>query len=474
MAEQSSIAADTASTSRRSARIPEPTPTDIVTRILRQPGGRLVILKSATSPASIQRLLTQARTLDAARHPGVVELLDTEVSTDSITLTIAWAGSRRLSDIPSLDPAEIAGLTAAIAGIIADLHDIGVVHGRIDASHVVIDGNGAPVLCGFGDPAASSSADDVAAIGEMVHELLERSARPRPVFSLRHRRGSAGTGGLLHLIGAATDPDPRRRPTARTLAATAHRAVGSPRLPEGRSPGGDPNGEAGSDSRSGSGRTPVGSIVDPGDSYTDVFRELDTILDTNKHRRHTRQRAKTASLVVVALVVILGPRMIGSLFDGSRPSTGPAPVASATDVFGSHADGSRTVGSDTVADGLETSEPSAVRANAPVVEHDGVLFRVGEPGDLALVADWYCTGTVTPAVIRPRTLEVFVFDTWATDATPVATTSSVRLPDGVDVETATADPGRCGTLLVSRIAGPAIAVSVVNASSSSFGTEAGQ
>src|SRR5204863_3836439 len=42
-----------------------------------------------------------------------------------------------------------AALVAAVAETVADLHAIGVIHGRIEPSHVLVAGGGRPILCGF-------------------------------------------------------------------------------------------------------------------------------------------------------------------------------------------------------------------------------------------------------------------------------------------------------------------------------------
>ena len=60
----------------------------------------------------------------------------------------------------------------------------------------------------------------------------------------------------------------------------------------------------------------------------------------------------------------------------------------------------------------------------------GGRFAVGSPGDWFGVGDWDCDGTRTPALYRPASGEVFLFDAWAdggavTSATPVA-----DVPDG--------------------------------------------
>ena len=52
----------------------------------------------------------------------------------------------------------IAGLGAAVATTIADLHALGFCHGGIEASHVLLDEAGRPVLCSLGRSKATATA----------------------------------------------------------------------------------------------------------------------------------------------------------------------------------------------------------------------------------------------------------------------------------------------------------------------------
>jgi hypothetical protein len=40
-------------------------------------------------------------------------------------------------------------------------------------------------------------------------------------------------------------------------------------------------------------------------------------------------------------------------------------------------------------------------------------FELGQPGDVVMLGAWHCDGTTMPALLRPATGEVFVFDAWA-------------------------------------------------------------
>ncbi len=64
---------------------------------------------------------------------------------------------------------------------------------------------------------------------------------------------------------------------------------------------------------------------------------------------------------------------------------------------------------------------TATAASSDAVFDDGILrtsggrsFRLGAPGDAFLLGDWDCDGDRTPALYRPSTGEVFLFDGWPT------------------------------------------------------------
>jgi len=42
-------------------------------------------------------------------------------------------------------------------------------------------------------------------------------------------------------------------------------------------------------------------------------------------------------------------------------------------------------------------------------------YRLGRDGDVAMLGDWDCDGRATPALYRPATGEVFLFDGFADD-----------------------------------------------------------
>jgi eukaryotic-like serine/threonine-protein kinase len=103
-----------------------------------------------------------------------------------------------------LSPGEVTGLGFAVARALATLHAQGLVHGRVDATAVLLGPRGRPLLDGaaLAVRSAVTPADDVRALGE----LLARSAGEPLPLSVRAA------------LSAARDPDPALRPGAADLA----------------------------------------------------------------------------------------------------------------------------------------------------------------------------------------------------------------------------------------------------------------
>lgn len=197
----------------------------------------LVATKRAAPGPDADRLRHEARVLDLARHPGVVELLAlVEHDDGSVELRTAVAGPTPLALAGPLPLAQVAALGVALASTVAELHRLGVVHGRVEGAHVLLGPGGRPVLCGFGSarlgPAGPRPdlvpADDVAGVGRTLRALVQPDTEPEPIPERRRprrpRRRRPWTGyqqrALLTLVDQATAPDPDHRPSARNLAAS--------------------------------------------------------------------------------------------------------------------------------------------------------------------------------------------------------------------------------------------------------------
>jgi hypothetical protein len=295
---------------------------------------------------------------------------------------------------------------AGLASTLADLHEIGIAHGRIEASHVLLSDSGVPRLCGFGDGAVPASPeDDVAALGALLEQLLGADDEPEPIperrWGSRRRWRGWERRALLLLADQAAADDPSRRPTARRLAAAIAAAV------------------------------PAVEGTSTAKHFVDPIERLRP--DAEEGSPPPARRAMALGLIGLGVVMaIVGVQRL-------RAPEGPAnvpPPAGAS-----------------VAD-VQIAEP----AIGSLVVEDGRRYRVGQEGDHLLVGDWACDGRPTPALFRPATHEVFVFDRWtATEPLSVSPTATVR--DGVEMQSATGDDG-CPELSLRTADGAVVPVSL--------------
>ncbi len=203
-----------------------------------------------------QQLAGRAAWLRRAAHPGVVELVATVAGSDGLAeLTTVAVEGRDLAALGALDVRTVAGLGAAVATTLADLHTLGVVHGALTADRVVVDGSGRPVLLepprGTLDPLAGADVGggrvDVTALAGLLRSLLASPPPRRVERLLRHAEGHRPPGsprlaeGLLAAVGDARLPASATETDGRPFASAAvrPRPDGSPttvrslRLPAG-------------------------------------------------------------------------------------------------------------------------------------------------------------------------------------------------------------------------------------------------
>lgn len=205
-----------------------------------------IAVKTATSPDDMTRLAQEAQRLQQVSHPGVVRFIHHHVEIDRAELHTCYAGDSL--ERWSGTVAQVAGVTAAVATTVADLHEMGLVHGRIDRTHVLLGADTRPQLCGFA-PAepALEAADDVAAVGRLLEQMIDEAGTARSAQRRRPSQHPTGAGprhwlarlrgpraeqrALTRVIIQATDANVTRRPTARALARAILDAVPGAELP---------------------------------------------------------------------------------------------------------------------------------------------------------------------------------------------------------------------------------------------------
>src|SRR5687768_17603691 len=98
------------------------------------------VVKRATG-ADVASLRAEAQRLEVAAHAGVVQLLTSSGTDEQWELSLAHAGGP-VDVAGALTVTQIAAIVASVAATLADLHESGIVHGHIDASHVLIGRHG--------------------------------------------------------------------------------------------------------------------------------------------------------------------------------------------------------------------------------------------------------------------------------------------------------------------------------------------
>ncbi|MGH9228448.1 MAG: hypothetical protein ACRD07_06895 [Acidimicrobiales bacterium] len=420
-----------------------------------------IAVKTASGAGDSARLRLEAERLERAAHPGLVLVVGPapgegvdEAQSDGragVELRTRFAGDPVTHWTGSV--AGVAGLGAAVAATLADLHDIGVAHGRLDPTHILVGNDGRPRLCGLSHPGGAEPHDDVAALGRVLGEVLAR-ATPERRRSRPWLRGSSAADrrALERVIAGALDPVPSRRPTARLLAGSILTAVPGAELPAGGppSPGPEPayvppdedlldlvfSHELTDDERW------AQAFGDDPPEPADPVAPVDAEPSPPRDERGSRARVAAGSGAVAAAAIAAGVVFVGgwgSRGSAARPDTVqvttpaghgacPAVAAQAADVDG---------------DGC----PEALVVEGGTISAGPVRWTLGQPGDVIAVGDWECDGRAAPALLRPATGDVFVFPGWAAESEPVTVEARDRLPGAVAIRGEPAEDG-CDDLVV--------------------------
>lgn len=439
-----------------------------------------IAVKTANRPEDTERLAGEAARLRLANHPGIVTFVEHQVSHGRAELHTVYAGDSLANWSGTL--AQVAGLAAAVATTLADLHDVGLVHGRIDPTHVLVGTDGRPVLCGLSPVGPDATpADDVAGVGQLVEDMVSRISTRAPSggafgWLARLRGPLAEERALAQVVLRATDPDPARRPTARALARSLLAVVPGAELPPPGGPAGDVSSRQGVRLPEADASGPPGELgrlftrafVDQtAAGVEDVFvdrpwldshheHDRDHITPVHRSPRRALQRAAAGRVVaVVGVVSILG----GAVWFLAPAITGPGSPGNDTpsNAGNVQVDGNAAAasgGTDTVPDGCPPVGgddamagsidqiadidgdgcPERISISDGVIEAAGEKWAIGDPGDDIVLGDWNCDGAVTPGAYRHATGEVFVFAGWAEHDRPLTAEPVGRVEGGVALE----------------------------------------
>jgi hypothetical protein len=330
--------------------------------------GQLAAVKVGVDPRRDMELVREAAMLTVARHPGVVALLALMKGRDGLELITGWVGTRSLAESHLLAPADGARVVSAVAATVADLHRHGIVHGSIDPSHVLLDEEGRPLLCSFGNAALVATAaadgprpsDDVAALGELLIAVVGSPNDPElvPTRRFARRQEQHLHRSILTIADHARAHDRAARPSAASFAAALADLAPTRRAPTPR--------------------------ADDGGLDAELDRLRATAATVRARRRRWPYITGAAAIALVAIGVV-------GVLSGVTPSRAetrdPAPPPPALVVT-----------------------TSTMPAPAPIVEIDHERYQVGTPGDKATVARWRCDDRPRVVLLRPATGELFLFD----------------------------------------------------------------
>lgn len=190
---------------------------------------RVAVPTEAAARALLVRRLDTLATLD---HPHLVPLIAISPNgPDNLDVRLSRTGA---VDLPTavgsrgpLTAAEGAGVTVAIAQALAALHSVGLVHGGVRPTDVLLRSDGSAVLRPRVTlPDHSDDPVDVTSLATLVESVL---GFPGPSLD------SEADEALRAVLARARAEDPRDRPEPGTLAALADEAVKPEpvRLPEG-------------------------------------------------------------------------------------------------------------------------------------------------------------------------------------------------------------------------------------------------
>ncbi len=442
--------------------------------------------KVAGNAEEAARLQREADQLEAARHPGVVELVGVEGHGVGAILLTAHVDGPVLAQLGRLPIEESAGLLAALASTLADLHELGLVHGAVSPAHVIVGPGGRPILCGFGyggrvgqpvgpgTPVPRAFADPARDDADQLHPAVD-------IFAIgalaRFLVPDPPAGHVLARVAdEATSEDVSSRPSARVLAQSIHHGVPAARLPRALEPrpaarpptpaadplaalrhGPDRAGRTGRRPQVGTGRRPKVGIVAGAVAAVVVVGAAIVLAGS------TTPPAPAAEFVAPPEMTEPGPtttraRPVTSMSTpASTPATRPAPATPTTVSItaiarrGDCLPVTAVLQADVDGDGC----PDGLRYADGVLDAAGMRWSIGQAGDQMATGDWACQGSRTLVLFRPSTGEVFRFGGWAVPGQDLTATVAARVQGGLALRAADIDRDGCHEVVIERATGTA-------------------
>ena len=441
-------------------------------------GDRLIAVKQVPA-AHVRNIEREAETLRRLDHPGVVRFVDLiEVPDGGRALHTDFVNSDTWATRPFTDPTERAAGVAALADVVADLHDTGLAHCQIDPSHVLHGDGDQPVLCGFRlatEATVESRRDDLVALADLCHDpALEPGPLVGKLSALADeaRAGRLDVRELARRLAMVADKRPApgeparagrdrvdeprskrsRRPSLVVVAAVlgvsaavlaagvwtrGEQATSAPATVVHRDapPAVRAGIEAAADDALGDGEAPATAENTPTNADPTTAENTPTNADpTTAENTPTNADPTTAENTANSsdpTATRASPPPNTAAATGEHPTaTAATPASMIPGMFspgvtaGPELAGAAVGGAVNSAAGASLLPPTSSGADLPppggmaghepgtVLEHGGRLYGVGAPGDFVETGDWDCDGEPTPAIVRPSTGDVVLFDAW--------------------------------------------------------------
>jgi len=189
------------------------------------PGGRSAAIKVYRASTPLASIEAEIAAVGRACSRHLVRLDDLATAPDGLPALLLGrlrpvTLARLIAARGRIELGEAVTVIAPLAGAVAELHRVGVSHGRIGPGSVLFDDTGAPVLASFGraavvglapgsPPAASMAPAGLVPRQQLARDLVDLAALARSV--LTHTTSAPGRDAALAWL-ARTDPtsDPHR------------------------------------------------------------------------------------------------------------------------------------------------------------------------------------------------------------------------------------------------------------------------
>lgn len=436
------------------------------------------VVRHAAGPGPLaEAIRRETQMLALAKGPGIVDLVAAGDEADGG----AWFCTRYLAGGTLADIVRAEGEAAAAAALahvattLAELHERGVVHGRCTAEHVV-GGPAGATLCGFSAAAAAvidgrvDPTLDTSAFAALVAATLTSDEEP-------FRRARLAVAGLAsspqatNLRAVATELRALARDAGWAEAAPTPWQRASPwqrDRPGGRAapaaPATAPLAEA-SPEQWGADEPGIRRILLPHRSGPPLpGPQPSGALGSRRVRRAVLGATLAACLALFGGLVVRqrdagAPNGTADMVVAPAPvpaptTTAPPPVAREVPVRVWPEPDEPTAEPPV---GRPGPDQAAAGLIAAVVEHGGVRYQVGAPGDIVVLGDWDCDGAPTPTVVRPADGSVWVFRGWAPGGEVVVAEALGYAPAPV-AAAATPERGGCDVLTITTADGREVVV----------------